>query len=286
MRRESSALTSNRSFPGRSTASGISQPLNHWDHQTLLELREREYRDRHGLYYAEGLRFAFSALDANVPIAGYAWCPELLRKHSSIGLLDRLEGKNGIRLARSEFDQLKFAPEPQGIALILRQTMINLQSIRLRNAETWLGVENIRSTGNLGTILRALKAAGGAGLMVFANRGETIDVYDPQTLRASMGAAIGMKIVRTGYKELRSWAFRSEIRVLGADTEGSLDFRRVKFRRNVLLMVGDERHGLSPGQRSACDGFVRIPMASGVDSLNVAMATTVLLFEAFGQKHR
>jgi TrmH family RNA methyltransferase len=133
--------------------------------------------------------------------------------------------------------------------------------------------------------MRSMKASGAEGLMMFGNRGQFLDPYDPSVLRASMGAQLGLRIVKTNYKELQRWTYRSEIRVLGADAAGRVDYRSVKFRRPVLLMVGDERSGLSPGQSSACDGLVKIPMASGVDSLNVAMAATVLLYEAFGQKH-
>src|SRR5207248_1925643 len=116
------------------------------------------------------------------------------------------------------------------------------------------------------------------GLMLFSNRGQTLDPFDPQVLRASMGSSLHLKIIRTSYRELAKWSYRSEVRVLGADSGGRLDFRGVKFRRPILLMVGDERDGLSPGQHSSCDALVKIPMASGIDSFNVAMAATVMLF--------
>ena len=67
----------------------------------------------------------------------------------------------------------------------------------------------------------------------------------------------------------------------GADAAGQLDYRKVAYRRPLLLMIGDERSGLSPGQLSSCDSLVSIPMARNIDSLNVAMAAMVLLFEAF-----
>ena len=72
--------------------------------------------------------------------------------------------------------------------------------------------------------------------------------------------------------------------MLGADAAGQLDYRKVAYRRPLLLMIGDERSGLSPGQLSSCDSLVRIPMARNIDSLNVAMAATVLLFEAFRRR--
>ena len=184
-----------------------------------------------------------------------------------------------------EFTQLGFSPEPQGLALVLKQPWLHLDQVRLNGPSTWLGIESSRNPGNLGTILRAAKACGAEGLMVFGNRGQTADVFDPQVIRASMGAALQLRFVRTTYRELERWSYRSEIRVIGADAAGTLDYRQVKFRRPVLIMLGDERSGLSPGQTAACDVFARLPMARGVDSINVAMAATVLLYEAYGQKH-
>jgi len=251
----------------------------------LLSLQQRENRDRLGCYFVEGFRFAHAALDATVPILGYAWCPELLRRHAGSGVLEQLKNRPSFRLNLNDFAKLSFGPEPQGLALIVRQSFLTIDRLKLGNSDTWLGIETIRTPGNLGTILRGLKAAGGSGVILLSNRGHTMDIYDPLVLRSSMGALVGMKVVRGSYRELSRWSYRSEIRVLGADAEGPLDYRKVKFRRPILIMVGDERDGLSPGQRATCDGLVRIPMSAGVDSLNVAMATTVLLFEAHSQKH-
>jgi TrmH family RNA methyltransferase len=255
--------------------------FGHFDYDLLNSLQSRETRDRLGLYFVEGQRFACAALESGAPIVGYAWCPELLAQSQ---VLRRLAGKPAIKLTRQQFESLRFAPEPQGIALVLRQQPLCLSKVKPDRCGTWIGVESIRNPGNLGCILRAMKAAGAEGLMIFGNRGQTLDPFDPGVVRASMGASISLPIVGTTYEDLRRWSYRSEIRVLGADAEGPLDFRSVKFRRPVLIMIGNERTGLSPGQRSVCDGLVRIPMEPGIDSLNVAMAATVMLFEAHGQK--
>jgi len=252
----------------------------------LLSLQTRQHRDRLGLYYVEGLRFAYSALQHEREIEAYAWCPDLLHRTPVAPVLKSLARYPSLRLSKQEFEQLSFAPDPHGIVLVLRQPSFPLDRVRLKHAETWIGLEAIRNPGNLGTILRTAKASGCAGVMLFANRGETLDLFDPLALRASIGAAIGLHVVRTTYRELRDWSYRSEIRVLGADTHGRLNLWTSKLSRNVLFMMGEERNGLSPGQRSQCDEFVRIPMAHGVDSVNVASSAAVLLYEAFRQKQR
>jgi TrmH family RNA methyltransferase len=121
--------------------------------------------------------------------------------------------------------------------------------------------------------------------MVFGPVRERADPFDPGCIRASMGASFRLKIVETSHREFRSWRHRYELRVLGADGGAPSDHRTVKMNRPLLIMLGSERDGLSEAQRITCDGFVRIPMSAGVDSLNVAMAGTVLLYEAWGQRH-
>jgi TrmH family RNA methyltransferase len=187
-------------------------------------------------------------------------------------------------LTKAQMQELGFSPEPQGVALVLRQTPQILPESGTLRPGTWVGVESIRTPGNLGTILRSMVATGSPGVFLFGNQGRYQDIYEPGVIRASMGAHLRLKVVKTTYREFARWTYRSEFRVLGADAKGSLEYRSVNYRRLLLFMIGDERSGLSPGQRSACDDLVRIPMAAEIDSLNVAMAATVLLFESFGQR--
>ena len=251
---------------------------------SLLALKHRVTRDRDALYFVEGYRFAYAALAANAPIVAVAHCPELARPYSACGIADRLARYPQLRLTKEQMTALGFSPEPQGIVLILRQQLLGLSDIVPRGAATWLGIETFRRPGNLGTIFRSAGASGSPGMFLFGNRGEHQDVFDPLVMRASMGTHFDLKFVRSTYREFAHWEFRLEFRVLGADARGPLDYRKVGYRRPLLLMIGNERSGLSPGQRSCCDDLVRIPMARPIDSLNAAMAATILLFEAFGQR--
>jgi TrmH family RNA methyltransferase len=270
----------------RSSSSQVIGPASGLSYDFLLSLKERETRDREGVFFTEGFRFAFEAVKAASPIVAVAWCPELARPYSTNSIADQLARYPQFRLTRSQMVELGFSPEPQGIALIIKQQRLALSKVHLRNPGAWLGIESIRTLGNLGTILRSMVAAGSPGLFLFGNRGTYQDVYDPQVVRASMGAQLALPVVQTTYRDFNQWTYRGEIRVLGADAAGGLDYRKVAYRRPLLFMLGGERSGLSPGQRSVCDSMVKIPMARHIDSLNVAMAATVLLFEAFGHQRR
>lgn len=121
--------------------------------------------------------------------------------------------------------------------------------------------------------------------MVIGPPRDRADPYDPMVVRASMGSLMAMNIIATNHQVIRRWPCRYETRIIGADGGAATDYRRLDYRKPTILMLGEERSGLSNAQRTTCDGFARIPMAKGVDSLNVAMAGTLLLYEAVRERN-
>ena len=99
-----------------------------------------------------------------------------------------------------------------------------------------------------------------------------------------MGSLFAHRLVRTTHRAFRRAPGRRGLLVLGGTPEATDDYRQPDYRRAVALMLGDERKGLSEGQRASCDGFVRIPMVGAPDSLNLAMAGTLMLYEALNQR--
>lgn len=110
------------------------------------------------------------------------------------------------------------------------------------------------------------------------------DPFDPQSVRASMGSIFAHRMIRTTHASFRKWARRGDLSVVGASPEAQTDYRSVTYRRGVVLMLGHERSGLSDGQRNTCDRMVRIPMVGSPDSLNLAMAGTLMLYEVLNQR--
>jgi len=143
-------------------------------------------------------------------------------------------------------------------------------------------LETMRSSGNLGTILRTAEATGGSGLILL---GDTIDPYDPATVRATMGSQFRQQFVRTSIHELRDWHVRRHFSLVGTAPAAATDYQEADFRGPTVLLLGDERKGLSQELQALCDGVVRIPMV-GTDSLNVSIAAGVLLYEVFNQRRR
>jgi TrmH family RNA methyltransferase len=128
--------------------------------------------------------------------------------------------------------------------------------------------------------MRTSAATGAAGFILL---GGNIDAFDPAVVRATMGALFKQTIVRTTAEQLRRWVGMNNVQVIGASPDGTEDYRQVSYTRPALLMLGSERKGLTDEQRSICNRIVRIPMVEGMDSLNVAVAGSLLMYEVFGE---
>jgi TrmH family RNA methyltransferase len=145
----------------------------------------------------------------------------------------------------------------------------------------WVALEAIHSPGNLGTILRTCDAVGAAGVILL---GEAADPYDPATVRASMGSLFAQRLVRATPAELLAWKQRHGCRLIGTSPAGTVDYRELIYRPPMVLFMGSERHGLPAVHQTLCDEMVRIPMVGAADSLNLAVATSVMLYEVFGRR--
>ena len=260
-------------------------------------LRDRSFRDARGLFFSQGIRFLSRAVESSWPIAGLIVCSRLLNSCHGNGLVRGLVGE-GIprrKVSIEEYGSLSgfvdsedLEERGQGVLVLARQRWEPLPEA-VDESELWIGVESIRSSGNLGTLLRSGEAAGMTRLVVFdrSNDGSSVgvDPFAPACVRASMGSIFTHRYTRITHQDFRKWAREKSLRVFGACGEGAADYRLPDYRGPTMIMLGDERKGLSDGQRATCHQLIRIPMMGNTDSLNVAMAGTILLYEAYGKRH-
>jgi TrmH family RNA methyltransferase len=239
-------------------------------------LQSREHRDRTGRYVVEGTRFVRAALRARTPIDAAIVCPDVLDEGARLAVATLRRRAVRVReVTRREFAEASNAEEPTGVAAIVHQRWTAPRRPSRGEAPVWLAIGSIRSRGNLGTILRTAFAAGAAGALFLD---PATDPFDPGTVRASMGAVLGLPLARMTPSHLGAWKRRAGVLVVGTSSEAPRDFREVPRRRPTVVIVGCERRGMSRGQRRACDLMVSIPMAPGTDSLNVGVATGIVLF--------
>jgi RNA methyltransferase, TrmH family len=245
----------------------------------IRSLHMRKARRETGLFVAEGASLLVTARDAGwkpkvlVFLAGSAGngvARELVRWAEAAGgeclevsqaVLAKLAAKENPQTMLGVFEQVwKPLPAPAGLAA----------------DALWVGLEGVRDPGNLGTILRTVDAVGASGVVLI---GPCVDPFSREAVRATMGSVFNVPLVRAGPADGLQWAQRWPGDIVGAHLRASADFRSVAWRRPTLLLMGSEGPGLTPELSAACTRLVRIPMAGRIDSLNLAVATALMLYE-------
>lgn len=193
----------------------------------------------------------------------------------SAAVLEKLASKDNPQSLMGVFEQrwtaLPDGKAPEQVGAAVRTAKANAASVPL-----WLALEEIRDPGNLGTIIRTADAAGVSGIIL---AGQTCDPYSHEAVRASMGSTFSVPLARTDRDGLLALAKSWPGGVVGTHLSGSVDFRAARYQAPVLLIMGNEGAGLSPDVTAACRQLVRIPMAGKLDSLNLAVATALMLYE-------
>ena len=241
---------------------------------------DRRYRDEHGLFFVEGIRNFVHAIDHRASLESLLYSEKLLIQPLARKLVRRLK-RSGVPFARvspEQFRSVSRSERASGVAAIVRQRVLRLESIKPANQECWTALSHVRSPGNFGSLIRTSAATGAAGFILL---GDSIDPFDPVVVRSTMGALFKQKFVRTDADQLHRWARVHGVHVVGVSPDGREDYDRVRYFGPVLLFLGTERSGLREEQRRICHRIVRIPMVDGMDSLNLAVAGGLLMYEVF-----
>lgn len=242
--------------------------------------RDRLYRDQHRLFFVEGVRNFVAAIDEGFSVETLLYSERLLTAPLPRKFVRRLK-RAGVPFARvspEEFRSVSRAEHASGVAAILHQRVKTLEQIGLNRFACWTVLSQVQSLGNFGSLLRTSSAIGADGIILL---GPHIDPYEPVVVRATMGALFKQTLVRTNLERFRHWIQKNNVAVIGASPDGLIDYDQVRYSRPTALLLGHERSGLTDEQRSLCQQIVRIPMVGGADSLNLAVAGSLLLYAVF-----
>lgn len=249
----------------------------------IRKLRDRKERQATDLFYVEGLRIVGEAIQQKAQIETLIIAPELLVSDFGQKLAQEYSDHGGQLLEVSEqvFQSFSLKEGPQGIAAVLTQKWTDLQEVPVQADDCWVVLDSVADPGNLGTILRTSDSTGCCGVILLD---QSTDPYDPSCIRASMGALFSQKLVKADFAEFSLWKQKSGIQVVGTSDKAQQNYHTFSYPRNLALLMGSERQGLQPKHLAVCDAVVRIPMVGISDSLNLAVATAVVLYEVFNQK--
>ncbi|MFD3165404.1 TrmH family RNA methyltransferase [Herpetosiphon sp. NSE202] len=249
----------------------------------IRQLRSRDARDRTGTYYIEGARIVAQAINAGLPIEIGAISLELLSRteHSNetVSAL-RKAAKQMVELSISAFSGISFKENLQGIGAVVKLEQEPLSNVQLTD-RPWVALNGVGNPGNLGAIMRTCDAVGCEGLILI---GDTTDPYHPAAIRASMGSLFALRMVRTNFEEFGEWKKANGYHVIGTTPDVEQEYQTISYPSPAILLMGSERLGLSVVEQSICDTLVRIPMAGTCDSLNLGVATSIVLYEMFRQQ--
>jgi RNA methyltransferase, TrmH family len=166
------------------------------------------------------------------------------------------------------------------------QTVIGAYTQRLAaleelEGETIVALEGVRDPGNLGTILRTADSTGVGGVVLL---GESCDPFSVETVRASMGSIFAVKLARASFEELLRYKSKRGAEMIGASLKGAWLDAALPAPSRAIVLMGNEQSGLPPEMEAACDLLVRLPMRGRADSLNLAVATAVMLYDLWRRR--
>jgi TrmH family RNA methyltransferase len=240
-------------------------------------LHLRKEREETGLFLAEGLKIVLEALDQ-----GFA--PRTLmygKDAADHPLLQRAARETRavrgqvVEVTREILEKVSRRDNPQTVVAIFEQRFAPLASIDPASATCFVALEQIRDPGNLGTIIRTADAAGCGGVILI---GDTVDPFSVEAVRATMGSVFALPIARATREEFLAWRRAWPGSVVGTLLTATVDYREAPYRSPTLILMGTEQSGLTPQIADACDVNVKIPMRGRADSLNLSVATGIMIY--------
>ncbi len=263
----------------------------------LVKLRDRRPRDEAGVFLVEGYREIRRALEKRVALTEIFFSPDWFLGENEPALLAQAEaaGATLFELTKDAFAKVAYRERPDGLLAVApqwRTALSDLDFAGLAKAGPGsatpttkepflLVVEAIEKPGNLGTILRSADAAGCDAVIVCD---PVTDIFNPNVVRASTGVLFSVPLVVEESTRVYAWLREKKIRTVATTPAAEKIYSDVDLRGPLAVVMGSEQYGLSKFWLENCDVPVRIPMAGQADSLNVAMATIITLFEAVRQR--
>ena len=255
----------------------------------LMQLnKKRKARDEQGVFLAEGPKML-----ENVPaerIVKAYFSESWYKEHAHGSAIPDASWAGGLSSAGYEFEVMEdhiFASvsgteTPQGVLLIVKRSETPLEMMLEAPNPLLVVLENLQDPGNLGTILRTAEGAGADGVILCNN---CVDLYNPKTVRSTMGSIFRVPVCRPGDGvSVASRLRKAGIHTYAAHLDGSVFYDEADYREGCAFLIGNESAGLSAPLTKAAEHLIKIPMAGGLESLNASVAASILMYEAVRQR--
>jgi TrmH family RNA methyltransferase len=245
--------------------------------KAVRALHMRKAREETGLFLAEGLKLTAEALELGHTPKILLYGPEASGQAVLRRAADATAAAGGdvVEVSLAILEKVSRRDNPQTVVAVFEQRFAALGDLDPVSARCWVALESVRDPGNLGTIVRTADAAGVGGVILV---GETCDPYSVEAVRATMGSVFATPLYRATAAEFIAWRAAWPGSVVGTLLTATADYRAADYRAPSLILMGPEQAGLSPDLAAICDLNVKIPMRGRADSLNLAVATGIMIY--------
>lgn len=243
-------------------------------------LDRKKTRAETGLFLAEGARHAAEALALGWRAEALIFTPDALERPMVRAIVEQAaaQGAQCLRAPEALLSAIAQRDNAQSLVGLFHQRLGDLDAVSARNHALWVALEAVRDPGNLGTILRTADSVGAGGVILLDGG---CDPFSTEAVRASMGSLFAMPLYRAGFSAFEAWRRAGGAQLVGTSLKGQTTHLDAAITPPTVLLMGNEQSGLPAAMEEACDVLVKLPMAGRADSLNLAVATGVMLYELF-----
>lgn len=249
----------------------------------LRGLERKKNRSETGLFIAEGVRLVEQAIQQHWQIDTLIVSVSGLDRGHVQTLIHRAElaGARIVSVPDRLAASIARKDNPQAVIASIKQPDLALTKLHADPEKLWIGLYQVRDPGNLGTILRTADCAGAGGVIMID---QCCDPFSFETVRASMGSLFDMPLAQASFQAFNSWRQSGQLNMVAASVNGTQDHVGMAFMEPSIILMGNEQAGLPKHIEDQCDALCKIPMRGGADSLNLAQATAIMLYEAWRQR--
>ncbi len=244
------------------------------------QLLERKGRIKQGLFLAEGIHLVQEAVRSGAQIHSILYAIERGWPHE-LDSLKRTNDRSLIGVSEAVLAKVTDTMTPQPVVAILHKPSMDEAQLLVQARSLAVAVDGVQDPGNLGTIIRSADAAGARAVIL--GKG-TVDPFSPKTVRSTMGSLFHLPIVEADLQSLLPKAREAGVQVIGTDLKAERSCYELDLTADTWFVLGNEGNGVSDEVAKLCNVQTYIPMAGQAESLNVAMAATVLLYESLRQR--
>ncbi len=246
----------------------------------ITSLFIRKFRKETGLFVAEGLRSVIEGLECGVVPEQLVFSedadigPELQRA------IDETSARGGLclKVGAAVLEKLSRKENPQMVMGVFKQKFGKLSDIKPERSKCWVALEEVRDPGNLGTIIRTVDGVGADGVILI---GQCCDPFSVESIRATMGSVFSIPVVPCRREEFLDLTVTWPGSIVAtALNDRTVDFREAEYKKPMILVMGNEQAGITEAIQNAVHQTVKLPMNGRADSLNLAIATGIMLYAA------